>query len=174
MILGAHLWFARSGESFTLPSPGTVSRSSLPGPTDTVWAYLGVIKELGTEGSAEEVEVWKPSPGNLRLDDVIHTKPQIKYTFTVADLGPSGVEFVFRTAKLTEASTEFTPLAVTGGIKGWLKAQMYDQSDAQRIITDNWVILKPTGPLKADGTTLAEVQFEARLLYSALNKGGLS
>jgi hypothetical protein len=151
-----------------------VSRTSLPGPTDTVWAYLGIIKDLKTEGSADEVEVWKPSPGNLRLDDVIHTKPQVKFSFTCSELGPSGVEFVFRTAKLTSSSSEFTPLSATGGIKGWLKSQMYDQDDAQRLIVDSWVILKPTGPINAGGTELAEVQFEARMLYSTLNKGGLA
>jgi hypothetical protein len=174
MILGAHLWFAREGEAFTLPSAGTVSRTSLPGPTDTVWAYLGIIKDFKTSGSADEVEVWKPTPGNLRLDDVIHTKPQVKYTFTVGELGPSGVEFVFRTAKLTSSSTEFTPLAATGGIKGFLKAQMYDQDDTQRLIVDSWVILKPMGDLAANATDLAEVQFEARMLYSTLNNGGLA
>lgn len=173
LILGAHLYFAREGQTFTLPAPGTVGREALPGSTDTVWAYLGIIGELSVEGGADEVEVWAPAPGRLLLHDVLHTKAVLKYTFTCRQLGPSAIEFLFRTPKLTASSTTFAPLAAAG-IKGWLKAQWYDPADQLRIITDNWVILKPTGPLKADGQSLAEAQFEARLLFSTLNQGALS
>jgi hypothetical protein len=173
LILGAQLWFAREGESYTLPAPGIVARDSLPGAADSVWAYLGIIGELSVEGDAEEVEVWRPAPGRLVLDDVLHTKGAIKYSFTCRQLGPSGLEFLFRTVKLTPGSNSFTPLAVPQ-IKGWLKAQWYDQTNSQRLITDNWVVLKPNGALKADAQSLAEVQFEARLLFSTLNLGGIS
>lgn len=172
LVLQAHLWFAREGLSFTQPTNGTVARDALPGPSDTVWAYLGIISELSVEGSADEVEVYRGMPGRNILEDVIPVRAQVRYNFTVREIGPQAIELLFRTGPLTASSTEFTPLAVSG-IKGWLKAQWYDHTDAQRIITDNWVILQPAGPLRADGQNLSEVQFQARLLYSTLNKGGI-
>lgn len=172
-ITGAHVWFAREGESFTIPQSGTVSKTAMPGSTDTVWAYLGTIKEASIEGSSDDVEVWKPAPGVVVLDDVIQVKPQLKITFTVAELGPTGLELIFRTNKLTTGSTEFTPLAVGGGIKGWLQLQVYDQTDSNIVTTVTYVLIKTTGGIKSDGASLCEVQLEARVLYSALNNGGL-
>lgn len=173
LVLGSHLFFVREGTSFTLPAPGTVSRTALPGAADSSWAYLGIVGELGAESSGEEVEVWKSAPGRLILDDVIPIKAQIKYTLTLREIGPKAIELFFRTGVLSDTSTEFTPLSVAG-IKGWLKAQWYDHKDTMQIITDNWVVIKPTGSFKADGQSLAEAQFEARLLFSTLNKGGLA
>lgn len=170
-ILGAHVWFARDGETC---DTGTVAKTLLPGETDDVWIYMGVLKDVQVEGSADAVEVWKPCPGKLVLDDIIETKPRIKLTMTLQEFGPKAVEMVYRSAALTEASTEFTPLATATGIKGWIKTQIYDQDDTQRVITDTWVYLSAKGALKADGTALAELQVEAQVLQSALNNGGIA
>lgn len=172
MMLGTHAFFFRDGDAFTVPTAGTAGRESKPGATDAGWVDMGVISESSDSLDSTEVEIYKPAPGRLRLYDVLSTKDKLTVKFTTDEFGPLSVEALYRTLKLTSASTQFNPLE---GIpkKGWLKLQRYDQDDNQRMVLDLFVRLKISGDVSMGGADLVKPQFEALVLHSTLNTGTL-
>lgn len=173
-LMAAHLFLAAIGTAYTIPSAGTVSATGLPGKDDASWTYLGNTKELSVEPSSDSVEHWGVTDtGELVLDDIREIKKQIKFTFTLADIGPLAIQNLFHTDALNEASTEGTPLSPEAPEpKYWMKVQYVDKATGTPLVGVFWVSLKATGSMKVDATNWAEVQFEARLLKSALNKIG--
>jgi hypothetical protein len=171
-LLRAHVWFAREGDTFTVPSNGTVSRTSMPGATDTSYRYCGIVKDASVETNTDKVEVFAPSPGALKLYDVLESKRTVKLTFTLSQLGPLALELFFKTGKLTESSTEFAPLSA-GEINGWLKFQYYDHKNNLVLTMDAYCHVEATGALKGGENELAEIQLTATLLDSPLNNIGI-
>src|SRR5437867_13369495 len=127
-VLGSHAFFFRDGDAYTVPGAGTASRTAKPGATDPQWIYLGIIEEASDQLEDNEIEVYAPSPGRLRLWDIINTKDKLGFKFTTSELGPLALETLYRTLPLTSASTQFNPLEGNTK-KGWLKLQRYDQGD---------------------------------------------
>jgi hypothetical protein len=172
VILGNHGFFFRDGDSYTVPSSGTAGRASKPGAADTGWVDLGILSEVTIQHEREERDIFAPTPGTLRLYDVIETKRQLKINLSAQEMSPLAWELLFGTLKLTSASTQYNPFeGVTK--KGWLKLQQYGQSDALFNTVDVFVQMKISGDLSF-GDNIVAATFEARVLHSTLNTGTLA
>lgn len=172
VIVGNHGFFFRDGASYTVPSAGTASRTAKPGASDTSWIDLGILSELNVQHDREAREVYAPTPGVLRLYDVIETKRLLKITAQAVEMSPFAFELIFGTLALTSASTQYNPLeGVTK--KGWLKIQQYNQSDAIMNTLDVYVQIKVTGEINF-GENIVTVPIEAVVLHSTLNTGTLA
>jgi hypothetical protein len=173
MLLGAHVFFFREGDTLTFSgTSGVASASNKPNAADTAWIDLGLIDEASFGLEETDIEVWGPQPGRLRLANLLSTKEKITFKFTCGELSPLAVETQLRTLALSSSSTQFNP---GEGVlkKGWLKAQLYDQNDAQRIVLDVWSRLKMAGDISVGGADLVKPQFEALVLHSIYNTGTL-
>lgn len=172
VILGNHGFFFREGLSYTVPSAGTSSRTTKPGAADTGWVDLGILSEVTIQHEREERDIFAPTPGVLRLYDVLETKRQLNINLTAQEMSPKAFELVFGTDFLTAASTNYNPLE--GSTKrGWLKIQQYNQSDALFNTMDVWVQMKVSGEVSF-GENIVAVTFEARVLHSTQNTGTLA
>jgi hypothetical protein len=171
IIVGSHANFFRDGDAFTVPSSGTASRSSKPGAADTAWIDLGIVQDVGVTHDMDEREVYAPTPGKLRLFDIIATKDRLSLKLTLNEMSPLAFELLFGTLALTNASTQFNPLE---GLtkKGWLKLQQYNQSDAAFNVLDVYCHLKVDGEVRFDDN-IVNVSLMARVLHSTLNTGTL-
>jgi hypothetical protein len=165
--------FFRSVDAFTSPSSGTAAREAQPGDDDEGWIDLGIVQDVDIETTSEEIEVWKPTPGKLRLNNILELKHDQKIMFTLKDLSPLAVELMTGSGELDGSSTTFTPLARTG-LNGWLMLDWYDQGDTERINGRWWVQLKVDGAVPVGGGRYTEVRCSARVLYSTLNEATLS
>lgn len=172
-IIGAHVWFAREGETFTIPTNGVVSRTAKPGANDASWDYLGIIGEASKEARREQAEVWGPSPGRLALKDVIDFKHQLTLSVTLRELGPKVYEYIYNTDRLNASSTNFAFFS-SPQINGWVKFQAYDQENILLETLDFWAHLTVSGQQAVDGQRLAELQVQFQLLDSPLNAGLLA
>jgi hypothetical protein len=168
-IIGSHANFFRDGDSFTVPSSGTASRSAKPGSADTGWIDVGIVQDVGITHDMDEREVYAPTPGKLRLHDVIATKDRLSLKLTLNEMSPLAFELLFGTLALTSASTQYNPLE---GLtkKGWLKVQQYNQSDAAFNVLDVYCHLKVDGEVRFDDN-IVNVSLMARVLHSTLNTG---
>lgn len=172
VILGNHGFFFRDGASFTVPSAGTAGRSSKPGAADTGWIDLGILSEISVQHQREEREIFAPTPGTLRLYDIIETKRQFNIKMTAQEMSPFAFELIFGTDSLTTASTQYNPMEGKTK-KGWLKVQNYNQADALFNTVDIFVAIKVSGEVTI-GDNIVSAQFEARVLHSTLNTGTLA
>ena len=170
-VIGNHAFFVREGDTSTSPV-GAVSKLLKPDADDPAWIDLGVIEQAGVEYQSEEKEVWAPSPGQLRLTDIIEVKRGLKLSFTVKEMSALMFELMFGTLALTSASTQYNPLAGTTK-KGWLKLQQYDHTDAIVNTVDVYVHLKIASEVSL-GDDVATFEIEARVLHAALNTGTLA
>ncbi len=174
MALATHAFFAREGDAFTTPAPGTVGRNDKPDADDDVWIEPGTIEE--SEDSIvdeDEVKLWKPSPGHLVPNDIITLKQGLQIKFTTNEMSPLAVEAFYRTSQLLDESSEvFNPLSSVPR-KGWLKLQRYTERDEAQLVLDVWGRLKVTGGMKMGGAII-KPEFEFYVLYSQYNVAGLS
>lgn len=171
-VLGSHGFFFREGDAYTVPGAGNAGRNSKPGAADTGWIDLGVIEEAtDSPVESEKIEIFAPTPGVNRLYDVLETKRKRKGKIKCKELSPLALQVLYRTANLSEASTQFNTLE-GALVKGWLKRQIYDQNDAQRLVEDLWVMLEVASDVNVGGG-LCEVEFEYTVLHSTLNTGTL-
>jgi len=171
--IGNHAWFFRDGTAYTVPSSGTAGRASKPGATDPVYIDLGILEQLQIDPSGvQEQEVWAPSPGQLRLYDVIETKPQLKIMATLVEMSPLSYELLAKTGPLTSASTQYNPLeGVTK--RGWLRIQQYDHNDALFNTLEVFTYIRVTNAI-AFNDQVVKAEFQARVLHSTLNTGALA
>lgn len=174
LVLGSKVYFVRNGSSFTVPSAGTSDSSNVPGDADTSWTEIGDLKEVrATPARGDALEVWVPNPGGLRLKDVIRAKRDIKWQFTSQSTSPLALEHLFGTAALTSSSATFVPLAKVGVLKGWLRWELYDQTDSKRITSKVYVELSIASDVTFDpDNKLVEVQWEARALIAGTALAG--
>lgn len=170
-VIGVQAKFFPDGLAFTLPSAGTASKSALPGAADTAWIQFGMISEAADTPTQDEIDVFAPKPGRKRLVDVLPTKDQRTFKFTVQELSPFVLQSIFKTGTLTGSSSTFDPHS---GVpqKGWLLVERYNQADQKLYTTTEWVYLKVTGDVTY-GDQLASVEFEARILDNDLAVGAL-
>lgn len=172
VILGHHASFFRDGASFTVPTSGTASRSLKPGAADTGWIDLGILSQVSIQHEREEKEIFAPTPGVMRLYDIIETKRQINIKLTGMEMSPLMFELIFGTLALTSASTQYNPMEGATK-KGWLKLQSYNQADGSFNTVDVFVALKIASEITS-GADIVTADYEARVLHSTLNTGTLS
>lgn len=170
--LGSRLWFFRAGDAFTLPAPGTCSKTAKPGSTDTGWIDLGELEDVEVTRDGNEIEIFAATPGQRRRTATLTTKVTMDFIFTMQQLSALATQLIFRSGNLDPADTQFNPLEGID-LMGWMKLQVYDQTDAALWYIDHWVKLAADGPTKlgaADGG-LAMVKCKAMGLHSTLNTG---
>lgn len=172
-ILGSHAYFVRENDAFTVPSAGNAGRNAKPGATDTSWIDVGIIKDAGIASTHEKREIFAPTPGKLSRYDVINTKRKTDIKLTLMEMPLLIWELLFGSAKLAAgANIQFNP-DVVHQVRGWLKSQMYGQSDAQTFTIDTWVNLTVSGEVKFSDQ-IVEAPILAEVLWSTLNTGNLN
>jgi hypothetical protein len=114
VIVGNHGFFN--------PESGTSSRSLKPAANAITWVDLGILSEVTIQHEREERDIFAPTPGVLRLYDVLETKRQLSINLTAQEMSPKAFEMIWGTLALDSASTQYNPLE--GSTKrGWLKLQ---------------------------------------------------
>ena len=139
-LFGSLANFAPAGRTQVTPTPTggpVVSSSFIPdnaaqdASSASLWAYLGTIasiKEMNKPGTT--TDIFRPSPGGLRLNQVLKSKFKRTFAITVEDC--SNVMFTTlrrafsTTTPLTGTLGQYVP-GVGGNIQGWLKLQSYNQ-----------------------------------------------
>jgi hypothetical protein len=165
VILGNHGFF-------TPELSPTSLRTVKPAANDASWVDLGILSEVTVQHEREERDIFAPTPGVLRLYDVLETKRQLNINLTAQEMSPKAFELIWGTLALTAASTQYNPLE--GSTKrGWLKLQQYGQNDAIFNTVDVWVQMKISGEVSF-GENIVAATFEARVLHSTLNTGTLA
>lgn len=163
VIVGNHGFFNPEGASS--------SRSAKPVANDASWIDLGILSEVTIQHEREERDIFAPTPGVLRLYDVLETKRQLSINLTAQEMSAKAFELIWGTLALTGASTQYNPLE--GSTKrGWLKLQQYNQSDSPFNTVDVWVQMKISGEVSF-GENIVAVTYEARVLHSINNTGTL-
>lgn len=174
VILGNHANFFREGSSFTVPSAGTAGRASKPGANDAGWVYLGILSQVTAQNNREEREIFAPSPGRLRLYDVLETKSDLVFKLEVQEMSSLAFEHIFGTLNLAASGSSLQYNPLEGQTKrGWLKIQQYTGTDALYNTVDVFVHLKISGEVTF-GDNVVSATFEARVLHSTLNTGTLA
>jgi hypothetical protein len=93
--------------------------------------------------------------------------------FTLKEVPKEAIEMALNTAAITDATTSINPTAGQAGIRGYLKAQKYDQNDNLILNYQVWCFLTLKTALKLDGKSMTKPEFEAALLYSVNNPGAI-
>jgi len=176
LLVGTHAYFWQDGQPFTSPAPGTSGRNSHADAADPGWAtrYLGIIGACRIQSArGEAVDIWAPSPGRVRLYDVLPSKSDIVLTYTLQQLSALCMQLIFGTAALDATSVQWNPTEGPGRVSGWIKHQQYDQNDVLRTVADLYCSVSVPEDATFDPSALTEVSIEARLLTSSLNTGSL-
>lgn len=166
VILGNHGFFNPEGASS--------SRISKPAANAAGWVDLGILSEVTVQHEREERDIFAPTPGVLRLYDVLETKRQLTINLTAQEMSEKAFELLWGTANPVAGTpmTQYNPLE--GSTKrGWLKLQQYGQNDAIFNTVDVWVQMKVSGEVSF-GENIVAVTFEARVLHSINNTGTLA
>jgi len=170
-IIGTHGWFARDGDAFTTPAPGTVGRESKPDSADAVYQDFGAIESADPTVAQEETKLWQPAPGRLVLRDVMENKQELSYKVKTNELSGLTIEMMYRTSqKLQGAQKQFNPLSAVSR-RGWVHFEKYDQNDELWLTLDLYCRIRASG--KFDGKpTMPE--FDLFVLYSSLLTGQIA
>ena len=168
-VLGSHLFFFREGDAYTVPGAGTCGAESKPDANDPDYINLGPIEDWEDDVSGgSDLEIWRPSPGNLVLKDIIEIKAKMMVKATTGEMSALAIESFYRSAtNIASLTGQFNPLSGTLK-KGWLHGQRYDHENNLVFTFDLWGRLKVSGGMKSGGE-LVRPQFEFAVLYSSLN-----
>ena len=175
-VLGAHAFFFKDGGAFTLPAPGTASRTAKPGATDPVWLDLGE-GDWTMSPQSKEVEFYAPAPGARVLKDIITTHRGMKLKGKMFEMQNLTWQMIFAALSTLPASPtaggQYNPLAGTHRVKGWLKLQQYGEDNNIVNTVDVFVAMKIASDV-AMGDAPVDVEVEADVLFSTLNTGTLA
>lgn len=173
---GNHFYVALEGTAYAagaagsvLTGAGTSGRTNKPAAADPSWHYGGIVSSLSVEPQREEREVFAPSPGPLRLHDVIESKRQLNFTFTCEQMSRLVLILLYGADAnlMGDAQVQFNPLEGRT-IRAWCKIQQYAQDDDQWLVTDVFAHLKVASAV-AMGDEVVKADIVARTLNSGLN-----
>lgn len=169
-IAAAHLFFAREGASFSLPSAGIVGREAKPDGADASWIRAcGIVEDLSITPNEEFKKLVAPVPGRRVLWDERKSMQETEIKWTAQEFSPVAVEMLLGSGALTASSTQFNPSS--GSTKRfWLKCQIYDDTDALLLAFDSFGVLKADGELSF-GSDFLKPKFSFKALYSTLETG---
>jgi len=175
---GNHFFVTLEGATYATGASGSInatngvaSRDNKAAAADPSWQYGGIVSALSIEPGREEREVFAPSPGILRLWDIIEQKRQLNFTFTCDQMTRLLVILLFGADPnlMGDAQLQYNPLEGKT-IRAWLKLQQYDQVDAVWNILDVWAYLKINTAV-AMSDEIVKCEMMARTLQSSLNTG---
>ena len=169
---GDFLYFAPSGQAFTIPSAGTVGSAAKPGPTDSIWTTfaLGSVKKPATDKiTSKAAKIMAPMPGTgiVTTKDLIRTEHELVMNVEMNELSRLALAGFYKSPLIQLADTAFNPLAQGANFKGWLKRQRYDATNGLYLVDDWWVDLNVTD-IAVGENNIINPKFEFTWLYSAL------
>lgn len=171
----AQVWFLRNGLAFTSPSSGTVSATARPDGADPIWDtwFMPNCEDFTVQTEGEEVKIMGGQQGGLVVKDVVQLSQETKITWRNNQITALVWQSLFGTDVLTAASSQGNPTEGKRIIKGWLRAQVYDESNALRGTLLFYGALKITAAEPWSGKNVARVSFEFQLIRSSLNTIGM-
>ena len=173
LVLGNHAFLFPEGAAFTSPEEGIASRDAKPDAAETTWIDPGIVENLKVSRSFDEVEIFAPSPGQLRLYDVIETKKQLNFTLSLKEWSVFAFQLLFGTRQIEAATRQYNPLA---GLttRAWVKLQQYDQNDELFNTVDVFCFLKIDGDGEFNPAEAVSLDLLCRTLHSRYNTGVLA
>ena len=176
LVIGSQLFFAREGIVVAgVGNPavggGTVSQYYKPPVGEAIpdinWASLGEVQNFTPTPKIEETDIIAPAPGAYQRTDSIVTGRSLDLAFVLYNVS----ELFFESLLLGKADNEgdYAPLSATGTIRGWLKAQQYDQGDTLRNVFDVYVSGKFKAAKMENKVIMAEM--DCKVLFSTLASG---
>jgi hypothetical protein len=178
---GNHFFVTLEGAAYTTGAAGSVAtgagtadRLNKAAATDPSWQYGGIVSALSVEPQREEREIFAPSPGVLRLYDIIEQKRQLNFTFTCEQMSRLMFILLFGTeaALMADAQVQYNPLEGPT-IRAWIKIQQYSQVDAAWNIVDVYSYLKINSAVSMSDE-IVRCEMMTRTLQSPLNTGVLA
>lgn len=170
-IATAHIFIIRDGASITSPSSGTASRTLAPDASEATWVEWGPTEMFSIEKIGETIETFAGAPGRRVRYDTLRTNQGIDLSFEMKSLRPEAFELALGTLALTTSSTQHNPLEGAEK-KVWLRAQLYDESNALLDVLQMYGDLDIDGALEF-GPSVTSPKFKFRGLHSIYNTGSL-
>ena len=175
LVLGSQIFFAREGGVIAAVSPdlgGTVSTTYKP-PVGTVfpdanWISLGEVQDFTSTPKLDEQDIIAPAPGAYQRTDSFVVGKTLDVNFTLFNVSELAIESLML-GKPDPSTGEYVVLSGPGTIRGWLKAQQYDQGDTLRNVFDIYISAK-VKPAKM-ANKLIMVEMDCKVLFSALASG---
>ena len=181
--LGRHAFFFRENDLITIPAAGTGSvagaatRTNKPDPTDPLYIDLGACDDWQDEWkSLGDEKVYKPSPGQRQLYDLIEKGAEGMIKLTTQEIQAFAWEVFYRTSqKLTQVggTQQFNPNSAIRK-RGWFHQECYDQANNFAFSFDVFGVIRITGGVASKEGGLVKPQWEINALYSTLNTGAVS
>jgi hypothetical protein len=177
MAMGTHAWFVREGDAFAagvdvngnVLGAGVVSVNAKPAANDAAWILIDTIESWEDSIKDEDKPIYTPAPGHLVRKRIITTKEDLDMKFTCGQVSALAMELFYRSAtKLNSASSQFNPMSYVPR-QGFLKLQRYSDTDVLILSADLWVRMKISAGMKGGDGNITTPEFEAALLYSAMN-----
>ncbi len=172
---GDFLYFAPSGQAFTIPGAGVVSASAIPDPTDPIWTTfaLGTVKKPTQDKvDSKEIKVLSPLPGSgtISLRKIIRPQHEMTMEVEMNEISRLALAGFYKSGLIQVADTAFYPLASSQSIEGWLKRQRYDASQANGTpwIVDNWYVDLDCKEIVSSEPNLLTPKFLFTWIFSSL------
>ena len=177
----SRVYFALAGASFTAPSSGTLSISSVtPDPTDPIWQNFvevdtetGIQTQIEYQGETVSKKLYVLDNGRAVIGpNKRHVAGSVKrIVVNGQDVGPLATQLIYHSDTLTSSSTQFNEEEGAYQVEGLLKQQGYD-SQGNWLVINRWVILFI--PEKPDmGPNLVKPIFHGIVVPSVHNTGSL-
>ena len=173
-VIGAHAFGFPDGVAFTLPAPGTASRTAKPGNTDTGWFDFGV-SDWTFQPTSQVEDFFAPAPGIRVLWDKITTRKGLKLKGKLMEMQNITWQMLLATLALPVSSTaggQYNPLEGDPVVRMWLQLQLYNQANTLINTMDVFVAMQIPGDVQF-GDKPVDVDVEADVLFSTLNTGTL-
>lgn len=178
-LIGTLIKLAPAGLAWATPTTGTVGRDALP-PDDAltaapgpIWIDAGIIREAQEQTSSTEIEVFRPSPGVLQLDDVLETKFKRELSLEISECSNYMWLLLRKCLKTTSPLSGGLGqhVALSGGIsKFWVKIQDYDgQDNSLLLVEQSWCHAMIDGAVARGGDKEVTFKLKLRQLWSPLN-----
>ncbi len=169
---GDFLYFAPTGQAYTIPEDGTVSVTARPDPTDPIWTefILGTVTKPTTDKfTGKDVVIKSPIPGTgiIAAKKVLRPERGLTMEVEMNEFGRLAAAAFYKAPLIQSADVSFFPLSGQGSIEGWLQRQRYD-NDNGLWITDSWYVDCNVTDIKYGEQSIVNPTFMFTWLYAAL------
>lgn len=178
-LVGNLAKFAIGGTVVAAPAAGTVSRTLIPDNAATVaggaavWLDLGVIESASEKVDSSKIDIFRPSPGVLQLDEQLESKLKRTISLKISECSNAMWLLLRRalkpTSPLTGALGQFVPLSASQ-VNGWLKLQQYSGRDNTLLLAEQvWSKISIDNAVEVGGEKQVMFDLTVLQLWSPLN-----